>query len=52
MNKEEKKDSFKHCKLILEIKLNKVEPKIRKKKLNEIFIIKKKKKSKKTFKKV
>jgi len=43
----EKKDSFKHCKLILDIKLNKVEPKIRKKKLNEIFIIKKKKKYKK-----
>ena len=44
---EEKKDSFKYCKLINDIKHNRAEPKIRKKKLNEIFIINKKKKSKK-----
>tara|TARA_R100000734_G_C3253562_1_gene54348 strand:- start:24 stop:173 length:150 start_codon:yes stop_codon:yes gene_type:complete len=45
--KENKVDSFKFCKLVKDIQDGKVEPKVRKKKMNEIFIIIKKKNNKK-----
>lgn len=47
MDKDQKTDSFKFCKLITDIENGKVEPKKRKRKMNEIFIIIKKKTSKK-----
>jgi hypothetical protein len=46
-NTDKKTDSFKFCKLIADIESGKVEPKKRKKKMCEIFIIIKKKNSKK-----
>lgn len=47
MEKDKKTDSFKFCKLITDIENGKVDKKKRKKKMNEIFIIIKKKNSKK-----
>lgn len=47
MDKDKKTDSFKFCKLMADIESGKVEPKKRKKKMSEIFIIIKKKNSKK-----
>tara|TARA_R110000782_G_scaffold22784_1_gene60064 strand:+ start:3097 stop:3243 length:147 start_codon:yes stop_codon:yes gene_type:complete len=47
MDKEKKADSFKFCKLISDIENGKVEPKKRKKKMSEIFIIIKKNKNSK-----
>ena len=47
MDKDKKPNSFEFCKLINDIENGKVEPKKRKKKMNEIFIIIKKKNSKK-----
>lgn len=39
MEKDKKPDSFKFCKLMADIESGKVEPKKRKKKMNEIFVI-------------
>lgn len=47
MDKDKKPDSFKFCKLMADIESGKVEPKKRKKKMNEIFIIIKKNSQKK-----
>ena len=47
-DRDKPKDSFKYCKLVADIENGKAEPKKRKKRLNEIFIMIKKKIKKKT----